>query len=176
MAKRSEKETTIAEIAEKFGRAEALALADYRGLNVAQMTGLRRKARENRVELRVVKNTLAVLAAEKAGIGAVTPLLKGPTAVAIGYEDPTAPAKLFVEFARTARQLELKGGYIGGQMLSAQDVRALAVLPSRHVLLGQVLGAIMGPLSNMASVLAAPMRGLIAATEDLMRKRESAAD
>lgn len=176
MANRVEKEATIAELVEKFRRAETLAMADYRGLNVAQMTDLRSKARELKIELRVIKNTLAARAAEEAGVGAVAEHLKGPTAVAISYEDPAAAAKLLVDFGRTARQLEIKGGFAGGRVLSAADVRVLATLPGREVLLAQVLAGMQAPLSNMASVLAAPIRGLATAIDALRKQREEAAD
>ncbi len=176
MANRGEKETAIAEMAGRFRRAQAMVVADYRGLNVAQMTDLRRKAREMAVELKVVKNTLAARAAKDAGMAALDVHLKGPTAIAIGYEDLTAPAKLIVEFARTARALELKGGFAEGRALDAAETRALATMPSREVLLGMVLGAISAPLSNMASVLAAPIRGLITATDAVRKQREEAAD
>lgn len=176
MANRGEKEATINEVADRFRRARAMAVADYRGLNVAQMTELRRKSREMGIDLKVIKNTLAARAAKQAGIGALEVHLKGPTAIAIGYEDLTAPSKLIVEFSRTARALELKGGFAEGRALDAQETRALATMPSREVLLGMVLGAISAPLSNMASVLAAPIRGLITATDALRKQREEAAN
>ncbi|MDP2872275.1 MAG: 50S ribosomal protein L10 [Bacillota bacterium] len=176
MAKKEEKAITIADLRSKLSRAQSMVLADYRGLTVAQMTDLRRKAREIGVELRVVKNTLASRAASEIGAGDLDVHLKGPTAIAFGYADPVAPARLLVDFIRTARVVELKGGYAEGRVLSPQDVRALATLPSREVLLSQVLAAMMGPLSNMASVLVAPLRGIAAVTDGLRKQRESAAD
>ena len=172
-SKRSEKEAVIAELAEKLNRAQALVLADYRGLNVAQMTQLRNEAREAEVELRVIKNTLAARAAAEAGMEGLATHLTGPTAVAFGYDEPTAPAKLLAEFSGEARQLRLKGGFSGGRVLSAGDVRELATLPSREVLLGRVLGGISAPLSNLASVLAAPLRELATLTDALHKKREA---
>ncbi len=176
MASKDEKEATIGQMTEKFRRARAMAVADYRGLNVAQMTELRRKAREMAVELKVVKNTLAARAAKDAGVGALGVHLKGPTAIAIAYDDLTAPSRLLVEYARTARMLELKGGFAEGRALDVAETRALATMPSREVLLSMVLGAISAPLSNMASVLAAPIRGLITATDALRKQREEAAN
>jgi len=175
LANRGEKGETVAMMAGKFRRARAMVVADYRGLNVAQMTDLRRKAREMAIELKVTKNTLASLAAREAGVGGLSNHLKGPTAVAIGYDDLTAPSRLLVEFARTARSLEIKGGFAEGRSLTAQQARELATMPSREVLLSMVLGGISTPLSSMASVLAAPIRGLITATEALRKQREEAA-
>ena len=176
MASRVEKQATVSELVAKLRRAQTVALADYRGLNVAQMTDLRQKAREAQIELRVIKNTLAIRAAEEAGMEPMSELLKGPTAVAISYDNPAAPAKLLVDFARTARQLEIKGGMVVGRLFSAADIRALATLPSREVLLTQVVSAMQMPLASMASVLAAPMRGLVTALEAVRKQREEAAD
>lgn len=174
MAKREEKAQVIADLRAKLGRSQSMVLADYRGLTVAQITDLRRRAREAGVELRVVKNTMARRAASEAGAAELSVHLKGPTAIAFGYTDPVAPARLLVDFVRVARVVELKGGYAEGRVLSPQDVRALAVLPSREVLLSQVLAGMMAPLSNMASVLAAPLRGIAAVTDGLRKQREQA--
>lgn len=176
MAKKEDKATTITNLRSKLSRAQSMVLANYRGLTVAQMTDLRRKARDIGVELRVVKNTLTSRAAGEIGASDLDVHLKGPTAIAFGYSDPVAPARLMVDFARTARVVELKGGYVEGRVLSPQEVRALAILPSREVLLSQVLAAMMGPMSNMASVLLAPLRGIAAVTDELRKQRESAAD
>ncbi len=175
LANREEKAETIAGLRTKLGRSQSMVLANYRGLTVAQMTELRRKAREAGVELRVVKNTMARRAANEAGAADLSVHLKGPTAIAFGYTDPVAPAKLLVDFARTARIVELKGGFAEGRVLSVQDVRSLAVLPPREVLLSQVLAGMMGPLSNMASVLVAPIRGFAAVADGLRKQREQAA-
>lgn len=175
LANRTEKGEAIAAMVGKFGRARAMIVADYRGLNVAQMTDLRRKAREAGIEIKVTKNTLASRAAREAGAGGLSEHLKGPAAVAIGYDDLTAPSRLLLDFARTARTLEIKGGFAEGRSLTAQQARDLATMPSREVLLAMVLGGISAPLSNMASVLAAPIRGLITATEELRKKLEGTA-
>jgi len=176
LAKKDEKAAVIDVLAGKFSRARAVILADYRGLNVAQMTELRRQARAAGIEVRVVKNTLAARAADPGGAPGLAAYFEGPTAAAFGYDDAVAPARLLVEFARSARQLELKGGIAEGRLLSAVDVRSLAALPSREVLLAQVAGAFQGPMRNLAFVLAAPTRGLVTAMEELRKKRESAAD
>jgi large subunit ribosomal protein L10 len=176
LAKRTEKESTVADLRSKLDRAQSMVLANYRGLTVAQMTDLRRRAREAGVELRVVKNTMATRAAAAAGAADLEVHLKGPTAIAFGYTDPVAPARLLVDFARTARVMELKGGYAEGRVLGPLEVRALALLPSREVLLSQVLAAMMSPLSSMAAVLSAPLRGLTVATEELRKQREQAAN
>lgn len=175
MANKVEKEATISELVEKFRRAQTLALADYRGLNVAQMTDLRRRARDLKLDLKVIKNTLAARAAREAGIGAIAGYLKGPTAMAISYDDPAAAAKVLVDFARTARQLEIKGGFAAGQPLTAAEVRVLATLPAREVLLAQLLAALGAPLSGMASVLAAPLQGLARGLDELRRRQEAQA-
>jgi len=170
LAKKSEKAAAISVLTDKFSRAQGVVLADYRGLNVAQMTELRRRARAAGVEIRVIKNTLAARAAAPTDAARLDPHFQGPTAAAFGYEDPVAPARLLVEFARTARQLELKVGLAEGRLLSAAEVRALAALPSREVLLAQVVAGLQGPLQNLASVLAAPLRGVVTAVDALRQQ------
>jgi large subunit ribosomal protein L10 len=160
----------------RFRRAGSIVLADYRGLNVAQITDLRKRARQAGVEFRVIKNTLAAHAAEAAGVGALGPQFKGPTAVALGYGDLRAPARLLLEFGRVVRALEIKAGLAEGRLLNAAEVRALAMLPGREVLLGQVLAGVRSPLVRLATVLRAPLRSLASVLDELRKQREQAAD
>jgi large subunit ribosomal protein L10 len=176
LANKSDKAAEIEALKGKFSRARSVILADYRGLNVAQMTDLRRAARSAGIEVRVVKNTLAARAAGSGGIQGLGEYLQGPTAAAFSYEDAVSAARLFVEFARTARQLELKGGVVEGRILTGADVRSLAMLPPREVLLGQVLGGLQAPLRNLAFVLGAPLRGLATAVDEVRKQRQAAAD
>jgi large subunit ribosomal protein L10 len=167
---RPEKIAAVDELAEKLRSAQSVILVDYRGLNVGSMTRLRRQLREAGVELRVVKNKLVHFAATQIGIADIDPHLTGPTALAFGYDDPVTPAKTLISFAAENRQLTIKAGVLSGKVIGAPGVRALAALPPREVLLGQVLGAMMSPMSAFASVLAAPLRGLTIATEALRKK------
>ncbi len=158
---RNSKEQLVSELAEKLSVAQAAFLADYRGLNVEQVNKLRGDLRGAGIEYRVVKNTLLRLAAKNTGIECLSDLLEGPTAIAIAGNDPVAPAKVLTEFAKANNKFELKGGALGGKLLSAEDIKALADLPSREVLLGRLLGSINAPVSNFVGVLAAVPRSFV---------------
>lgn len=171
---RPEKEATVSEMKEKFSRAAGVVLADYRGLNVGEVTVLRKKLRESNVEYRVVKNTLSALAAKEAKIDGMDSMLEGPTAYAFGYEDPVAPAKILAEFAKTHKNLELKGGLLNGEVLSLDKVKALADLPGREELLARAIGSMSAPMTNFARLLGAPIRNLGYALEALRASRAEA--
>ncbi|MCL5677499.1 MAG: 50S ribosomal protein L10 [Firmicutes bacterium] len=179
MGIRPEKEASVAEIKEKLSRAKSIILVNNKGLTVAQATKLRRKAREAGVEYRVAKNTLVRIAAQQsqvAGVEDLSPLLEGPTSFAFGYEDPVAPAKVVSDFIKEGKitTLEIKGGWLEGRALSTADIKALADLPSREVLLGRVLGGMQGPMYGFAGSLAAILRQFAYAVEALRRQREGA--
>ncbi|MGQ9780455.1 MAG: 50S ribosomal protein L10 [Bacillota bacterium] len=168
---RPEKEAIVAEARDRFARAKAVILTDYRGLNVAEVTELRKRLREAGVEYKVVKNTLATLAARQAAIEGLDKYLVGPIAMAFSYEDPVVPAKLLTEFARERRKLELKAGVLEGKVIDEAEVKALAELPSREQLLAMVLGAFQAPLRGLATVLAGPLRNLAYGLEALRKQR-----
>lgn len=174
MGARQEKEKIVAEIREKLSRSRSVVLVDYRGLTVAQATRLRRKAREAGVEYRVLKNTLVRLAARDLGL-ILDPLLEGPVALAFGYQDPVAPAKVLADFIKEFKILEIKGGVVEGQVVDATGIKALADLPPREVLLGKVLSGLQAPLVGLVSVLGGPLRGLVYAVEAWRKEREAGA-
>jgi large subunit ribosomal protein L10 len=155
------KQDLVAELAQQLKGTKAAFLADYRGLNVEKATELRRKLRAAGAEYRVIKNTLLRLAAQGTQAACLDPELKGPTAVTLVTSDPVAPAKALVEFAKANQAFELKAGMLDGKLLSAADVRALAELPSREVLLGRLLGTLNAPTSNFVGVLAAVPRSMV---------------
>lgn len=134
---------------------------DYRGLTVAQVTELRKQLRESGVEFKVYKNTLTRRAAEIAGVAGINEFLTGPNAVAFSNEDVVAPAKIINEFAKKNEALEIKAGIIEGNVSSADDVKALAELPSRE-----------GLLSMLLSVLQAPVRNFALATKAVAEQKE----
>jgi large subunit ribosomal protein L10 len=129
------KKVQVQEIAEKFKAAASVVVVDYRGLNVAQVTELRKQLREAGVEFKVYKNSLTRRATEIAGVDGINESLVGPNAVAFSNEDVIAPAKIINDFAKKNEQLEIKVGIIEGTVASAEDVKALAELPSREGLL-----------------------------------------
>lgn len=150
MGNREEKQAKVQEIKEKINKAQAIIMADYRGLTVEEDTELRRKFREAGVEYRVLKNTLTSIAAKEAGIEGLDQYLSGPTSFAFGYEDPTAPARILNDFAKDHKKLELKGGFVQGKIFDLNMVKELATIPPREVLIAKLLGSIKSPLSNFA--------------------------
>ena len=142
--KLSEKTQIVEDLHERFARAAIVVLTDYKGLDVAAISELRRKLRESEIEFTVAKNTLLARAAEGTDIAALKDHFKGPSAVALSYHDPVAPAKVLVQFAETNQKLEIKAGAMKGRILDFQAIKALSTLPSREVLLGQLLSALNG--------------------------------
>lgn len=171
---RPEKEAVVEEMQSKLTKAVTVVLADYRGLNVGEVTELRKKLRDNGVEYRVVKNTLSSMAAKKANINGLDQFLTGPTALAFGYNDPVAVAKVLSEFAKTHKSLEIKGGLLNGEVIAASKVKALAALPSREELLARVAGSMAAPMTTFARLLGAPVRNLGYAIEGLRKARAEA--
>ncbi len=171
---RREKERTLGELEGKFKKAQSAILADFGGLTVAEMGLLHKMARESGVEFEVVKNTLAHLAARRAGIEGLEHLFVGPTGVAFGYEDPVAPAKVIARFGREKREIPFKGGYLPGRVLAVSDVKRLASLPGRTELVAQVLGTMQAPIAGFQRVLAGNIRGLAIALSRVAEKRAAA--
>lgn len=161
MAVREEKVRAVEELTAKFREAKAAIITDYRGLNVAEMTELRKRLREAGVEFKVVKNTLTRRATQAAQLEALDQHLVGPTAIAFGFGDVVAPAKILTEFAKDHKALEIKGGLIEGKPVDAAGVDALAQLPSRE-----------GLLSMLLSVLQAPMRNFAYAVKQVAERKE----
>jgi large subunit ribosomal protein L10 len=155
---REKKEEMVAEYADNLSRSRAMILTDYRGLTVANITQLRQNLREVDGAFQVVKNTLFQRALEQAGMPVPTEHLEGPLAVGFCFGDTPPVAKALVDFAKQVEMLQIKGAILGTELLDAQGVRGLADLPPRDVLRAQLLAAIQGPMSNLVSVLAAPMR------------------
>jgi large subunit ribosomal protein L10 len=159
---KEDKERVVAELTEKLRTAETLFVADYRGLTMPQIDSLRGKLIENGARLSVVKNTLTRRAAQAAGADALLALLEGPSAIAFieADGDMVAVAKALADSARETKVLEIRGGVMQGREISASDVEELAKLPPLDVLRGQVLGAIVAPLSAIAALVNAPLQNL----------------
>lgn len=159
--KRAEKAQNIDLIQKEFSRATVAILTDYRGLKTPEINVLRRKLQDANGDYKVVKNTLAIKAAEKLNRKDVTGAFTGPVAVALGYGDATQLAKAFADHVRTSRMtLPVKGGFLPDAVLTTEDISTLATLPPRPVLVARVIGGIKGPLYSLVGVLAAPMRDL----------------
>jgi large subunit ribosomal protein L10 len=171
---RPEKEAKVSEVQQKFTMSKSVILADYRGLNVMEVTELRKKLREAGVEYRVVKNTLTSRAAKAANIDGLDQFLSGPTALAFGIDDVVAPAKILADFAKDHKKLELKGGVLEGKVIDLDAVKQLANLPSREVLLGQLAGMLQAPMRGLVTVLSGPLRNLTYAVEAVRKQKAEA--
>ncbi|PZD96913.1 50S ribosomal protein L10 [Paenibacillus sambharensis] len=159
-----EKQQSVDEITTKLRESSCTVVADYRGLNVAQVTELRKQLREAGVEFQVLKNTLVRRATANAELTELDAVLTGPTAVAFSKEDAVAPAKILNDFAKKNEALKVKGGVVEGRVFDAAEMKALADLPSRE-----------GLLSMLLSVLQAPMRNFALAVKAVAEKQEQEA-
>jgi large subunit ribosomal protein L10 len=149
------KEAKVSEIKEKMEKAQGIIFAQYQGLTVEEDTMLRRKLREAGVEYKVYKNTLSTLAAKELGFGEIGSILQGPLSMALGYEDPTAPARILADFAKDHKKLELKGGIVQGEIFDADKVKQLATIPPKEVLIAKLLGSFKAPISSFAYLVSA---------------------
>ena len=153
MAKVELKRPIIDEIKGYAADAKAAVLVDYRGLTVEQDTALRKKLREAGVVYKVYKNTYLKMAFEGTDFAQLDSHLEGPTAVAFGTEDATAPARVLAEFAKTADKLELKAGVVEGVYYDQKGIAQIATIPSREVLISKLLGSLQSPITNFARVI-----------------------
>jgi large subunit ribosomal protein L10 len=169
----AEKAQTIDELTQKLRDSKGAVLLDYRGLNVADITALRRQLAGEDVEFQVAKNTLLRIAAERAEVDVAPELLTGPTAVAFGWRDEIAPARLLTEFVRRNRVVSVKGGLIGGRTLNADQITRVAELPTREVLLATMLGGFQAPASRALAVLQAPAQKLAGLMQALMDQKQA---
>jgi large subunit ribosomal protein L10 len=172
---RPDKVSAVAEIADAFRTSNAAVLTEYRGLSVKELTQLRRALGAG-TSFAIVKNTLTKIAAKDAGVDGLGELLTGPTAVAFVEGDPVEAAKGLRDFARTHPALVLKGGVLEGKPLSAQEIRRLADLESREVLLARLAGAMQGSLSKAIATIAAPLSQFARVAAALQDQRASAAE
>lgn len=168
------KSQNVEEIKEKLSRAQSIVVVDYRGLNVEQLTELRSKYRSAGVEYKVYKNTMMRFAFKDAGLEEFNQFLKGPSAIAIGYDDPVQAAKITSEFAKTNDKLEIKAGIVDGKVIDVNGVNNLANLPSREVLVAQVLGGLNAPIQGFANVLQGTIRGLAIALNAIAEQKQEA--
>ncbi len=159
---KKDKEQVVADLVERLRGSDTLILADYRGLSVSELDDVRTKLLEHGARFTVVKNTLTRRAASEAGLETLTALLDGPTAIAfVGEGDMVAVAKTLNDTAKRTKVLEIKGGILQGAPLEAGQVVELASLPPTDVLRGQVLGAIVGPLTSIVGLFAAPLQDFV---------------
>jgi len=143
----------VEELAEKIGKAKLVLLTDYKGINVADVTGVRAKIRAAQAEYKVIKNNITRRALKACNIEGLDKELEGTTAVVIGYEDYLEPLKAIYEYAKNNEFYKIKGGIIEGKVVSVEELITLAKLPSRETLIAQLAGALLGNISKLAVAL-----------------------
>jgi large subunit ribosomal protein L10 len=173
---RPEKVTAVDEIAEKIERTLSLYLTDFSGLDVEAINELRRLLRENSVEYRVVKNTLARRAADKVHREDLKPYLVGPTAIAFGYEDPVLPARLLSQFAQKTGKPQVKAVLFEGQLYQKDVMDRLKFLPSREDLLAKILGGLKSPMTQTVMVFKGMLRNLVGVLDAIANEKGAGVD
>jgi large subunit ribosomal protein L10 len=168
------KRETVAELRQELSRNPTLIVSEYRGLSVTELAEVRRSLRKQNVTYRVVKNRLMRIAAKDAGVEALSPLLKGPSAIAFGSGDESVVAKAVLDATKPYKVIKLKGAILGSRAIDVDGLIRLAALPSRDVLLAQLAGALAAPMANMAGLLAAPLRDIAGGLAALIEQRGSA--
>jgi len=173
MSSREKKTQIIESLQQLFSQCSIAILTDYRGQSANEMTRLRRRLGELGIDYKVVKNTLARFAAQRAGREELASLFEGPVAIAFGYSDITKPAKALADYIGTSKAtMSIKGGFLPDRLLTTEEVTILTTLPSKEVLLARVLGGMQSPISALVGQLTAPMRGIIAVLQAKIQQLE----
>lgn len=170
-----EKQQAVAELSQELKEARAGVIVDYKGITVADDTKLRKELRESGSHYKVVKNTMLRLALKEAGIEGLDPVLEGTTAVAVNSEDYVAAAKILNSYAEKNKNFTIKAGFIDGKSATVDEVKTLASLPSKEVLLAQVLRGMNGPISGFVTVLNGTLKGLVVALNAIAEKQQQSA-
>jgi ribosomal protein L10 len=160
------KETAVAQLEERFKRAKALVFTGFHGVKASEMVELRATLSKSHLEYRVIKNSLAILAAKRAGLE-IEPLFQGETGICFGYDDPVLAFKLTSELAKKYSNYKIRGGVSEGQAINEQGALELAKLPSREVLLTQLAVALQGPIRKLATALSALLREPVAVLAEI---------
>jgi len=170
---REQKQQEIDRLKDSFSRAKSAILADYCGLSVSQINEVRGKLRASNVEFRVTKNTLAIRAIKGTESECLSDSLAGPTAVAFSYEDPVAGAKVLSELVKNYDELEIKAGVMGNKLLNVADIEALSKLPTKEILMSQLLSVMNGPATGFVNVLLGNQRKLVQVLAAIRDKKEN---
>ena len=173
LSKDSKKEI-LQDLIVKLKESKGVVLTDYQGMNVFQISSLRNELKEKKVEFKVVKNTLMEKASEELNIKDLTKDLIGCTAIAFSSDDGVAPARLLKEyFEKNKTDLKIKSGLIDGRVFSAEKIMEIASLPSKDVLIAQMINGVKSPLYSLVFILQGPLRGLIYTLESVKKQKEA---
>ncbi len=169
-----EKKKIVENLNEKFSKSKVVIVTDYKGLDVESINDLRRKLHSEEIEYKVVKNSLLIRAAEKTDVELINEKFKGPSAVALSYNDPVSPAKVLSQFAKDNDKLEIKAGVMDGKVLNLEDILTLSKLPSREELLAKTLSAMNGVPTGFVRVLNAVPQNFINVLSAIKDQKEAA--
>jgi len=169
-----QKKQFVQDLKQRLGKCCVAILTDYKGLDVQTMTELRAKFREANIEYQVIKNTMLRLASEGTGVEVIKDSFKGPSAIALSYEDPVAPAKILTEFTKTNDKLEIKIGVMNGKVLDFGAIKALSDLPSREQLLATLLSAMNGVPRALVTALGDVPRRMVNVLQAIKEQKEAA--
>jgi large subunit ribosomal protein L10 len=165
-----QKSKAVQELEKEARELKGLIITSFKSLKTVEFNEMRAKLRPLKGEYRVVKNSLTRIALKNAGMSELADMLQGPTAIVMERGDAIATAKAVFEFAKTHENLKVQGGYFDGKVVSDKQLKAIASLPSKEVLLAQLLGTLQAPMVNLVSVLQAPMRDLVGVLNQISQK------
>lgn len=174
MATKAYKNEKIQEIKKSIENAKVAIVTDYRGYTVSEITDLRRQLQKESADYTVVKNTLAKIAIKGTPFESLESYLQGPNAVAFGFGDQVAPAKVITQFIKKAKKGQIIGGVIDGKPLTPKEVQQLAELPSKEELIAKILGSLNSPASGLVMAMSGVARSLVIAMEEVRKQKESA--
>lgn len=173
MATRAKKQEVITALNQFFSDAKVAVVADLSGFTVAEITTFRRKLDKDKAKCRLGKNTLIKIATKEGSFAHIESLAKGPSAIIVGYEDQVAPAKTTVEYLKSLKKGEVRGGVLEGKVISAGEVKSLAELPSKDVLLSSIMGSLDSGASGVAGSLTAVIRDIAYMLEQVAQKQSA---
>jgi len=175
MATKEKKQSVVSEIGEFFEQAKVALVADLSGFTVAELTQFRRKLQAQQAKLRISKNTLLKIATREGNFSEIEKLAKGPSAIVVGYEDPAQPAKTTVNYLKEIKKGVVKGGVLDGKLLSADEVKGLAELPSKEQLLSSIMGGLDSGARSVSGILDSAIRDIAILIEEVAKKTNTAA-
>jgi large subunit ribosomal protein L10 len=169
-----EKEARVEELAKQLEGKNVVLLSDFTGMDVETATEIRRRFREQSIEFRVVKNTLAKLAAKKVGLDDLVELLEGPNAIVLSKDDPVAPAKILAEFEKKSDTPKIKRGLVESVLVTEAQIRRLAELPPKEVLLAQIAAGFQAPVAGFARLMHEMLRQLVSVLDEVGKTKGAA--
>jgi large subunit ribosomal protein L10 len=172
---KSEKERTVEDLKEKLTSTRSLILTDFRGLNVEDLSRLRRDLKKGGAEYRITKNSLIRMAARESGYEAIVDYLKGPTGLVFAYQDPISPAKVLYDFLQKSEKPKIKTIWLEGKLFGENQLKRLATLPSKEIVLTQIAGSLNAPLANFVGTLQGMLRNLVGVIDAIKETKTQAA-